>query len=443
MKLFGIHWGGDKAKKPLIMANDAAWVDQNMRWLQMSLGMPAAKQFMSAAADFPNALSGPKLSIDGLITDCCQQLGLKRKFFSYEIFEDMRDGEAMPYAYVDKPLDCVLHYDNQQRTYTLLLSKSILSSSPWLIADVCYEFSRAKLIETSVDFQNAEGYRLFTYLAAAYLGYGVIQAQNLTKIEISYLAGWQSKRVHNAPIPYPVLAYAMAVIANMQHITEPEWVSLLPKEMAIEFERSMEVLVKTEKKEVDGSEAAPVKDTDEIFHAAFALYRSGEISKAIALLQEILPLAKGKKYRSTIYNNIGYFKLRLGDYASSINDFNESLALTPDFGYANDNLGFAYIMTGELEQGLSYLEKALQTDNNNAAYSYRNMALYHQKKGDTISAENYFQKAYEFDTPVDLLDYFYGLFLIAQGRIDEGRAYVQRSADAGEIEGVERMKNEK
>jgi Tfp pilus assembly protein PilF len=100
-------------------------------------------------------------------------------------------------------------------------------------------------------------------------------------------------------------------------------------------------------------------------------------------------------------------------------------------------------MTGELELGLSYLEKAIQTDNNNAAYSFRNKALYYQKKGDNVSAEEYFQKAYEMETPVDLLDYFYGLFLIAQGRIDEGREYLQLSADAGEREGEERMKNEK
>jgi Tfp pilus assembly protein PilF len=93
-------------------------------------------------------------------------------------------------------------------------------------------------------------------------------------------------------------------------------------------------------------------------------------------------------------------------------------------------------MTNDIERGKEYIDKAIQTENNDNAYSYRNLALYFQKKGDFESAENKFHKAFDLNTPVDLLDFYYGLFLIEKGNKKKGLEHIQISADIGEEEGI-------
>ena len=68
------------------------------------------------------------------------------------------------------------------------------------------------------------------------------------------------------------------------------------------------------------------------------------------------------------------------------------------------------------------------------------MALYFQKKGDRKSAEDYFQKAFSMESPVDLLNYFYGQFLMENGDKKKGLEYIRVSADNREIEGIELLK---
>jgi len=63
--------------------------------------------------------------------------------------------------------------------------------------------------------------------------------------------------------------------------------------------------------------------------------------------------------------------------------------------------------------------------------------LYYQWKGDIELAETYFKKAFKLNTPVDLLDYFYGKFLIEKGDNKNGINHIQVSANIKEPEGME------
>jgi tetratricopeptide (TPR) repeat protein len=143
--------------------------------------------------------------------------------------------------------------------------------------------------------------------------------------------------------------------------------------------------------------------------------------------------------KADVYNNMGYYYMRKRDYQQGISNFRKALALGPAYGFANDNLGYALIVTGELEEGLSYMEKAIETGNNDIAYTYRNLALYHQRKKEFDLAEEFFQKSFDQKTPVDLLEYHYGEFLLDQGDIENAKAFFLKSAEKKEEEGISKL----
>lgn len=97
--------------------------------------------------------------------------------------------------------------------------------------------------------------------------------------------------------------------------------------------------------------------------------------------------------KADAYNNLGYYSIRIKNYEQSVSYFKNSIQIIPDYGYAYDNLGYALIQLGELEDGKEWLDKAMETENNDVAYTYRNLALYYQAKGDINKAEEYFKKS--------------------------------------------------
>jgi tetratricopeptide (TPR) repeat protein len=144
--------------------------------------------------------------------------------------------------------------------------------------------------------------------------------------------------------------------------------------------------------------------------------------------------------KADVYNNLGYYNIRLKNYEESVSYFKSSIKIIPDYGYANDNLGYALIQLGKLEEGKEFLEKALKTENNDIAYNYRNYALYYQAKGELNKTEYYFKKSFEFITdPVDLLEYHYADFLIKNGDTEKGLEFLKKAVDKGEPEAIEKL----
>jgi tetratricopeptide (TPR) repeat protein len=168
-------------------------------------------------------------------------------------------------------------------------------------------------------------------------------------------------------------------------------------------------------------------------------YKSGETENAISILQKVLLLEVTDQYKSLIYNNIGYYEQRVNKYAESIPNFLKSLELNPGYGYANDNLGLSYLMIGELEKGKEYLDKAIETGENDIAYSYRNLAIYYMLKNENELAETNFQKSFSENKPVDLLNYFYAKFQLMLGNKEKAIEILQISLKKGEKEASKMM----
>ena len=425
------------SKELLITVSDKEWVESNFQCMVRIFGLPQKEQLLFNKDNFPRTFESQTIHLDNLIEDFCNQLQLDKSLFSYEIVQDIRDSVNTPYIFAERPKDFNIDYDYQENKFNITIAKNILKHPKWLITSACYEFCKARLIQFNLEFDTSEETNLFLYLVSVYFGYGVIIGQNLVDIGVSQDAMWVERWSYVAKIPVPIIAYSLAIFSRFKNDLHPIWKEHLPKGIRTEYDRAIEFIKENDSTIFDVKRGDTVLNINYLFQLSYKQYRSGAITNAISTLQKILLISDDVINRANVYNNIGYYKLRLGEYSNSIPDFKNALVLYPNYGYANDNLGFALIMIGDLILGKEYLEKAVQTNNNNEAYSYRNLALYHQKNGNFESAELNYKKAFELNKQVDLLDYYYGCFLIERGDKNIGLEYIKLSSENGDHEGIE------
>ena len=231
------------------------------------------------------------------------------------------------------------------------------------------------------------------------------------------------------------MAFSLATYANISGDNNPKWRDEFKSDFRKLFERALE-FVKANPSDL--YREAEVKSND-LFNLSNEQIDNRDYEGAVATLQKILFLTEDYVLKADVYNNMGYYSMRTKNYQQAISNFRKALALGPEYGYANDNLGYALIMTGELEEGLSYVQKAMQTGNNDPAYTHRNMALYYQRKKQFDIADEFFQRAFAENTPVDLLEYHYGEFLLEQGQLEKARTFFMKSAEKLEGEGIAKL----
>jgi tetratricopeptide (TPR) repeat protein len=246
---------------------------------------------------------------------------------------------------------------------------------------------------------------------------------------------WEIKWNYVSEMPQPVMAFSLATYANLTGDDDPSW----KNEFKGDFKKMVEDAIAYLKANPnDLYDEMEVKAND-LFNEANTHFDNNDMEHAISTLQKILFLTSDDMMKADVYNNMGYYYMRKKEYQQGISNFRKALAIAPEYGFANDNLGYALIMTGELEEGVSYLDKAMQTANNDIAYTFRNFALYHQCKKEYDLAEEFFQKSFEQHTPVDLLEYHYGEFLLEQGDIENAKQFFRKSAEKKEQEGISKL----
>jgi len=231
------------------------------------------------------------------------------------------------------------------------------------------------------------------------------------------------------------MAFSLATYANLTGENNPSW----KEEFKGDFKKMIEDAVAyLQANPNDLYDAMEVKAND-LFNQANDHFENNQLEAAISALQKILFITSDDVMKADVYNNMGYYYMRKKDYQQGISNFRKALILGPEYGFANDNLGYALIMTDELEEGLLYLQKAMRTPDNDIAYTFRNFALYHQRRNEPALAEEFFRKSFEQKTAVDLLEYHYGEFLLEQGDIENARAFFLKSAQKKEEEGISKL----
>lgn len=379
---------------------------------------------------FPLSLGRNNLTVESLISDYAGLFGFNRNKFKVTYY-------SLPHAYkqasnTSNGFECHIESNNDEdETYTVHIADDLIENPRWLVSSLAYQFSRLSLIVTGADLEEDEGSTYFSYVYAVFCGFGILILQNdANAINRQYKYG-ETRWSYMNDIPYSIMIYSLAVLARLNRQVPPDWRELLPSDLKEEFDLCIQVVNQVKGKPFNHKRQAIAQSIREAYFSSYNLYQAGEFESAVNLLEQVVPIAPKD---TAVLNNLGYFKLRLERYEESIEHFRTLLKINPIHSYALDNLGFALIMTGDLKNGFEYVQKAIRSNNNDDAYSFRNLALYYQGKGDFEQAAKYFDKSFKQGTPVDLLDYFYGSFLIKSGKKDEGLRFLRSSAKKGEPE---------
>lgn len=75
-------------------------------------------------------------------------------------------------------------------------------------------------------------------------------------------------------------------------------------------------------------------------------------------------------------NNLGFQRMKIGEYKEAIENFNRVIELDPESAFAYNNRGFAYLKIGELNQAIYDIDYSLTLDSENS-FAYKNRALYY------------------------------------------------------------------
>lgn len=149
-------------------------------------------------------------------------------------------------------------------------------------------------------------------------------------------------------------------------------------------------------------------------------------------------------------NSIGNIQLSAGKYQEAIEEFTRSLRLEEEsnneLGVAINlgNMGYAYEGLGQLDKAIEYYNRSLAVnqkigDAKGMAICYTCLGTAYQKKKNYHLAMDYLQKALEVNDNGKVADKIHlaesnlaiGRLLNEEGRLDEGRRYIQESIDMG------------
>jgi tetratricopeptide (TPR) repeat protein len=435
MKLFGFFKNKENDTFR-ITEPDRLWVEDNLRWLIKVFGYPyrESEQILLSDNYFPKTFKGDKVLIENIINDLSSLFQIRKEKISFEVVNDIRDSYAMPYEIEGKPFETELEI--QDGKYKIHIANSLQKHPNRLIYSLVYEFLRIKLTDNKLQFDTGDDTDLFIYLAGIYFGFGVLLSQNLKdtgRIDDEF---WETKWNYISEMPNEIMAFALATYSKLIEQDSPKWKDDLPSDLKNQFEKAIKYLADNPSELYDKQEL----EANELLKLAYDQYLNNEFEEGITNLQKILFLTNDDVMKADVYNNLGYYSIRLKNYQQSVSYFKNSIQIISDYGYSYDNLGYALIQLGELEEAKEWIDKARETENNDFAYTYRNYALYYQAKEEMNKAEDYFKKSFESITDtVDLLEYHYADFLIKNGETEKGLVFLKKAVEKGEPEAIEKM----
>ena len=421
-----------------ISEDDKGWVEHNLEWLIQTFGYPTRNydQFLLTEIHFIATFRAEKVYIDNIIEDVCALLEMPDNVISFELVNDLRDIHGMPLVTIGDSVD--IEFEVNDGKYHMYIANSLQNNPRRLIYRMVHECIEIKLISMNLEFDDGDDTDLFIYLAGIYFGFGVILANSLIDAGISNDGTWETSWNYRSPMPDETMIFGLATFTKLIEQDAPEWKHGLTLDMKGLFEKAITYLTENPSRLYDPNEL----EANDLFTRAIDRYVKNEFHEGIAMLEEVLFLTKLDQMKAIVFNEIGYYNLRLKNYEKSLTYFEKSIQIRPEFGYPMDNLGYALIQLGQIEEGREWLEQAMNTANNELAYSYRNLALYHQAKGDVDEAADCFQRAFDSMLGnVDLLEYHFANFLIENGELEKGLDMLKLGVEKGEPEAIERMKD--
>lgn len=116
---------------------------------------------------------------------------------------------------------------------------------------------------------------------------------------------------------------------------------------------------------------APMQEARIRANRAWSLGQEQRLADAQADYDRALQLDPNS---AVLYNERGFFHLRIGEFDAALRDYNSAIVIDPQFPYALFGRGIAYMRKGELSRGQDDLAAARRIDNSIDA-AFRNAGV--------------------------------------------------------------------
>jgi tetratricopeptide (TPR) repeat protein len=427
---------GGRRKKLEISQEDRKWVEDSFSILLGMYGYPHRKYSQRAIdkESFVRAFSGENVTLGNLFEDMKEMFGFFTDAVSYELVADGSDIEKMPFEWVGS-------VQNHGTVITeteakVLISKGLAGDPDRLVDYLILEFVKIVLRWNKVEYDVSQQGTSFLYLVAVFFGFGAILSKRLVDIGHTSNGSWDTTWSQASELPEHILGFALALFSKLIDEDNPAWKKGLAADVNKFFEEGIILLNEEPTSLFNENELA----ANDLLLSAQIHYESNDFDRALAAFEETLTLTTDFWMKLDAMCSVGYCQIRKCQFEESISSYNKALEILPDYDLAEDNLSYSLIMLGRLDEGKKYLDKLFEHGTKVDGYTYRNLALYHEKRGETEFAENNYNLALDYDTnAVDLLELHYSDFMITQGRQEEAVEMLKRGVARNEPEAMKHM----
>ena len=128
----------------------------------------------------------------------------------------------------------------------------------------------------------------------------------------------------------------------------------------------------------------------QLFQQAYELQMKGELEEAVTLYKKSIeshPTAEA-------YTFLGWTYSFMGRLDEAIEECHKAIAQDPDFGNPYNDIGAYLIEKGELDEAMTWFQKALQARRyESPAFPHLNLGRVHERKGQWTEAIDSYKKA--------------------------------------------------
>lgn len=407
-----------------ISEEEKEWIEDNFEWLINNVGILPLADY--EVINYDHELF-QHTTPEEITTYLCRILDIDESFISISIYDDITtDDVASTEVEIDGSIEDELEFEGDADDFVFIeitVARSIVDDKKLLTSSLAYQLSRIKLSILNLEYETGPDTGVFIYLAATYFGFGLFISNSINKDQ----KGWITEN----DIPSEVLGYSLAYYSYLKN-DQSNWTNEIEADIKLFFDASLSYIKENPPEIFTQDFVSTLIKASRIQEKAFKLYDEGEYEKAVETYRV---LEKLDPENPAVFNNSGFFKLRLNMFEESIENFDRALELEPEFAFAFDNKGFALLMLDRLEEGYQNINQSILLDEVNS-YAYRNLGIYYTRKQDFESAYQCFEKSLEIDPTTELVHFFYGMAMLENGDFKEGMEELEISASINEKESI-------
>ena len=421
-----------------ISVSDKKWVEKNFFLFIKYCGFPEneGQQFLFNKDFFPKTHDNKGVSVDSLIKDFTQLFNLRDVLIQYEILDDLRDSYSMPLEIYGKVIETEL-IKKEDGEYFIQISRTLCNRTNRLLFCLTNEFCKIKLHENNISTEHRKDEELYLFLAAIYFGFGLILTQRRYEIGKNKDGYWESTWRFVSNMPDDLIIYAFALYLRIFPLSTKNWINELPREIKKPLDQAEKIINESCSIELDRNELLAAH----LSCKAYFYQKDNNYTSAYKCYDTVLELSNKPVTLALAHNSIGYAKLKQGSIDESIIHFKKAIQYNPDSGFANDNLGYSLILSGNPDLGFEFLMKAIATGNNDKGYSLRNQALYYHKKNELQKSKELFDSAFQnVSIPIDFIEYHYADLLFDMGETEKGFSFLEVAANKGELIAIDKLR---